>query len=183
VANKLLISASQLELGVRHSVDGLTPLSWVEGAYVTHYGTSFNGQALGCKTGPYSSKDASIVAVGPERDAELPYGTILRICGPGGCLIAEREDGCPGCGPYNVDLSEEGLYIVRGPGSGVCQANVEAYSPACRIRAARGNAANGSPLELFAALAEKALEDRTAGLLDLTNKESSTGVCTVQAAP
>jgi hypothetical protein len=164
-------------------VDGLTPLNAVEGAYVTHYGQSFNGQALGCKTGAYSSDDAGIVAVGPERDAEWPCGTILRICGPGGCLVAAREDGCPGCGPDHVDLSEEGLYLVCGPGSGVCQANIEAYSPACRIRTAHATAADGSPLELFATLAETALQDRTAGLLDLTDEESRTGVCTVQASP
>lgn len=184
MANQLLESASQLAEGVRRSVDGLTPLGTIDGAYVTHYGKSFNGQSLGCDASPYSSDDASIVAVGPSRDSEWPCGTILRICGPGGCLVAEREDGCPGCGPYHVDLSEQGLYLVCGPGSGVCQASVEAFSPACRIAATRGGSAvEGSPLELFATLAETALKDRTANLLDLTNDETRTSVCTAQSAP
>jgi hypothetical protein len=184
VANQFLESASQLAEGVRHSVDGLTPLSTIDEAWVTHYGKSFNGQALGCDGRPYASNDGSIVAVGPALDAEWPCGTILHICGPGGCIVAEREDGCPGCGAYHVDLSEEGLLLVCGPGSGVCKARVGAFAPACHVATARNSSASQStPLQLFATLAEVALGDRTAGLLDLDNDEVRTGVCSVQSAP
>jgi hypothetical protein len=180
VANQLLDSVSQLTEGVQHSVDGLVPIGAVDDAWVTHYGESFNGQSLGCDGTPYSSDDASIVAVGASRDAEWPCGTVLRICGPGGCLVARRSDGCPGCGPYHVDLSEKGLLLVCGPGSGVCQARVEAFDLACEFPPARHAASADGPIELFATLAEIALEDRTADLLDLTQDEPRGDVCTVR---
>ncbi|HEU0075912.1 MAG TPA: hypothetical protein VFS30_18085 [Dehalococcoidia bacterium] len=180
VANQLLDSVAQLTEGVEHSVAGLIPISAVDDAWVTHYGESFNGQALGCDATPYASDNASIVAVGASRDAEWPCGTILRVCGPGGCLVAQRADGCPGCGPYHVDLSEEGLLLVCGPGSGVCQARVEAFRVACEMPVARRRASQDSPLELFATLAEIALGDRTADMLDLTQDEPRGDVCTVR---
>jgi hypothetical protein len=76
---------------------------------------------MGCG-GVYASEDETIVAVGPEREAQLPCGTLLAVCGPGGCVLAVRQDGCPGCGPGVFDLSEAGLARVCGPGSGVCRA-------------------------------------------------------------
>jgi len=177
----VLASASVLVDRVESSVDGLEPINSIEGAWVTHYGESFNGQAMGCTAEPYSSDDASIVAVGPSREAEWPCGTVLRICGPGGCIIAEREDGCPGCGDYHVDLSEEGLLLVCGPGSGVCQASVEAFAPPCEIRAARTTPDTDGPLELLATLAEVALSDRTAGMLELSDDAPLARTCTVKA--
>lgn len=177
VAGRLVALASLVAKGVRHSVDGLTALGGVDEIYVTHYGASFNGQALGCDANPYSSDDGSIVAVGPERDAEWPCGTILHVCGPGGCIVAERVDGCPGCGAYHVDLSEEGLLLVCGPGSGVCKASLEAFRPACSLPAGLPSATADGPLGLFAVLAEAALEDRTADMLDLTRAEGRGYAC------
>lgn len=182
IANQLLETVSQLTEGVEHSVDGLIPIGAVDDAWVTHYGESFNGQAMGCDARPYASDDAGIVAVGASRDAEWPCGTVLRICGPGGCLVAQRADGCPGCGPYHVDLSEEGLLLVCGPGSGVCQADIKAFRVACEFPVVRRRAASqDGPLELFATLAETALQDRTADMLDLTQDEPRGDVCTVRA--
>jgi hypothetical protein len=181
VAGGVLKSVSLLTEGVEHSVSGLVPLGpAVEDVWVTHYGESFNGQAMGCDATPYSSENAGIVAVGAERSEDWPCGTILRICGPGSCILAQRSDGCGGCGPYHVDLSEEGLQLVCGPGSGVCQASVEALHMPCQIRGAERASAQGGPLQLFATLAETALSDRTAGLLDLTQDEIRGEACAVR---
>ncbi len=90
-------------------------------------------------------------------------------------------DGCPGCGPNHVDLSEEGLRLTCGVGRGVCQANVEAFTLACETPSGRRDAAFG-PLDLFATLAEIALEDRTADMLDLTRAEPHGDPCTVRGA-
>jgi hypothetical protein len=181
VAGRVFDSISRLAEGIQHSADGLIPIDSLDGAWVTHYGESFNGQTLGCDTGLYSSDDASIVAVGPSHDAEWPCGTVLRICGPGGCLVAQRADGCPGCGAYHVDLSEKGLLLVCGPGSGVCQARVEAYALACKVPAPRAVAPGDGAMQLFATLAESALHDRTADLLDLTQDQQRGEVCTARA--
>ena len=160
---------------------------------VTHYGESFNGQTLGCGGARYASDDAGIVAVGPERDGEWPCGTLFRVCGPGGCVLGERKDGCPGCDAYHVDLSEEGLYLVCGPGSGVCRASLEVVArtsavssdAACEVFAgllisdAEPQQQSGG-LTAFAVLAQRALKDRTADLLDITaNQPQTTTVCTV----
>jgi hypothetical protein len=183
VANQLLDTVQSLTEGVQHSVSGLEPISAVDQAWVTHYGERFNGRTLGCETGTYSSDDASIVAVSYERNKEWGCGTILKICGPGGCLVAERVDTCPGCGADHVDLSEQGLEVVCGPGAGVCQASVAAYEPACEIRAPSPGADQNGSMELFVMLAEIALKDRTAGMLDLEQEELRTKTCVAQAPP
>lgn len=100
----------------------------VEG-HVTHYGDAYNGYSLGCGFGPYSSDDPTIVAVGPAREAEWPCGARLEVCGPGGCIVAMRKDGCPGCGPSTIDLSEAGLLKVCGPGTGACRARIQLLGP------------------------------------------------------
>ena len=197
MAQQILDSAAQLSQDIRRSTDGLTPIELVDDVAVTHYGVSYNGQILGCGDGKYSSDNGSIVAVGPERDAEWPCGTVLRVCGPGGCMIGERQDSCPGCDAYLIDLSEEGLYLVCGPGSGVCQASVEAFTqpsvqtfiPGCQVTGGAlvsevGGVREGAGMKLFAVLAEAALADRTANLLDLTRDPTpGAAVCTVRAAP
>jgi hypothetical protein len=200
VAQKFLDSAAQVSQEVRRSADGLTSIDYVEDVAVTHYGEGFNGQTLGCGTGNYSSDNGGIVAVGPERNQEWPCGTVLRICGPGGCMIGERVDSCPGCDGYHVDLSEEGLYLVCGPGTGVCRASVEvftqtrveAFIPACEftsislISEIKGavDGVGGISMKLFATLAETALADRTARLLNLApDRPPSTGACLVRAPP
>ena len=183
MANQLIAAVAGLKGSVSESANGLTPLSTLDDAWVTHYGASFNGQALGCDATPYASDNASIVAVGPARDAEWPCGTIMRVCGPGGCIVAQRVDGCPGCGPYHIDLSEEGLLLVCGPGTGVCQANIEAFAPPCYVAPARDvEGRDRTALQLFATLAETALADRTADLLDLENAEVRTSVCSARNA-
>jgi hypothetical protein len=119
----------------------------------------------------------------------------MRVCGPGGCLLGQRQDSCGGCDGYHIDLSEEGLYLVCGPGSGVCRADLEvlerssAWPPAAACQAANGAfisevaaAPWGEGLTAFAVLAQRALEDRTADLLDITSNEpAAPTVCTVLA--
>jgi hypothetical protein len=91
---------------------------------VTHYGESFNGYGLGCGTGYYSSDNPTIIAVGPAREGEWPCGTPLQVCGPAGCIEAFRQDGCPGCTAYVIDLSEAGIAGVCGVDASVCSATV-----------------------------------------------------------
>jgi hypothetical protein len=186
VALKVLDSAAQISENARLSTDGLTPFAFVEDVAITHYGESFNGNMMGCGGAHYSSDNGGIVAVGAERSQQWPCGTVLRVCGPGGCMIGVRQDSCPGCDAYHLDLSEEGLSLVCGPGSGVCRASVEAYTSTCDPDGALVSDVAGvqddGGMRLFAKLAEAALQDRTASLLDLASKESSqTGVCTAQA--
>jgi len=137
---------------LQSSVRDLRPAGGPVDVYVTHYGESYNGQGLGCDDTVYSSFDATIVAVGPGRERDWPCGTAFLICGPGGCLWAERRDGCPGCSPYVLDLSERGLYLVCGAGAGVCTARVQAFQPrrACPFQPAgllASAAAGGSALQ------------------------------------
>jgi hypothetical protein len=172
----LLQPLLQLAEGIENSASGLQPIGGLDEAWITHYGESFNGQAMGCDGTPYSSADASIAAVAPSRNADWPCGTLLRICGSGGCTLVQRSDGCPGCGPNHVDLSEQGLRLVCGPGTGVCKASVEAFELAC-VQPNRAIAGSG-PLELFATLAEAALDDRTASLLDLSRDDVDAAICT-----
>ena len=101
---------------------------------VTHYCRNYEDcpyadQPLGCGTGVYDPYDPTIVAVGPSRYVEWPCRTRLRVCSQlretGGdanatapgvedvgvlhelrCISVVRQDSCPGCGPYLVDLSE-----------------------------------------------------------------------------
>jgi hypothetical protein len=185
-ALRILDSAAQISRDVRRSTDGLTPVELVPDVAVTHYGPSFNGQKLGCSDSRYASVNGGIIAVGPERSTEWPCGTVLRVCGPGGCMVGERQDGCPGCDAYHIDVSEEGLYLVCGPGSGVCRASVEVFSPRCEVASAHvvaeaGVAEMTAELRLLAALAEAALQDRTANLLDIASDEPPGGVCSLQA--
>lgn len=105
---------------------GLALLMAQESGTATHYGASYNGQSMGCRPyTPYSSYDASIVAVRPSRLMEWPCGTALEISGPAGTLIATVQDSCPGCVPSKVDLSEAGFELVCGPLSrGVCNVTI-----------------------------------------------------------
>jgi hypothetical protein len=103
-------------------------------AWITHYGERFNDRTLGCfGYGSYSSEDPSIVAVNPVLYGELPCGTLLELCGPGGCLIAARKDSCPGCRPDGFDLSEAAFAGVCGDADGVCTASVRVLE-VCQVR-------------------------------------------------
>jgi hypothetical protein len=88
----------------------------------THLGESFVGDTMGCAgAGVYLSEDESMLAVSPERYTEWPCGTVLRVTNPqnGQSIVVTRKDSCPGCGAYNLDLSEAGLDKLGGrTGSG-----------------------------------------------------------------
>jgi ribosomal protein S27AE len=108
-------------------IDGLIPApsTPIVKGWATHYGESYHGGVLGCGTGLYDTEDTDIVAVGPARYAEWPCGARLRVCGPAGCVIATRQDACPGCGSGVVDLSEAGNRLVCGDPPHTCGATVQ----------------------------------------------------------
>jgi hypothetical protein len=91
---------------------------------VTHYGASYQGSTLACG-GAYDTDDPSIIAVGYGRGAAMPCGTYIQVCGPGGCIVGQRQDTCPGCGPFVIDLSEAGIAAVCGDGAGRCEATFQ----------------------------------------------------------
>jgi hypothetical protein len=72
----------------------------------------------------YDSADVSIVAVSPAMYAAWPCGTSLEICGAAGCIETIRQDACPGCGAYQVDLSEAGIAAACGEGVGSCSVTI-----------------------------------------------------------
>ena len=131
---KIMAVASRISQHAQLMVPSVVPLSASSTTYLTHYGESYNGQVLGCGGGYYSSDNATIVAVGPGRASAWPCGTMLQICGPVSCALAVRQDSCPGCSPYVLDLSEAGIGQVCGAGTEVCKATVNAvtlcYHPA-----------------------------------------------------
>lgn len=97
---------------------------------LTRYGERFNGRKMGCsKLGYYSSDDPTIVAVGYDRHAEMPCGTLLEVCGPTGCHLMMRKDTCGGCSAYMFDLSEAGNALVCGESYGLCNATVTKVVP------------------------------------------------------
>jgi hypothetical protein len=103
-------------------------------AWITHYGERFNDRTVGCwNYGDYSSDDPTIIAVNPTLYDELPCGTLLELCGPGGCMVGARKDSCPGCRPNGFDLSEAGFKRVCGDADGVCTATVEVLT-VCQVR-------------------------------------------------
>jgi len=97
---------------------------------LTRYGERFNGRKMGCsKLGYYYSDDPTIVAVGYDRHAEMPCGTMLEVCGPTGCHLMMRKDTCGGCSAYMFDLSEAGNALVCGESYGLCNATVTKVVP------------------------------------------------------
>jgi hypothetical protein len=117
-------ASMELAEHIAESVQPPTAITAPMPSLVTHYGEAFNGSILGCGTGHYSSDNPTIVAVGPGREGEMPCGTLLQICGYGGCITAQRQDACPGCSPIVFDLSESAFAAVCGQPSGVCEATV-----------------------------------------------------------
>ena len=79
----------------------------------THYGASYQGQTMGCG-GTYDTNNTAIVAVSPDRYADWPCGTKMKISGPAGSVFVERTDACPGCSGNQIDLSEAGFIAVCG---------------------------------------------------------------------
>ncbi|HEX5368153.1 MAG TPA: RlpA-like double-psi beta-barrel domain-containing protein [Dehalococcoidia bacterium] len=100
--------------------------SYTVSGWITHYSDTFNKRTLGCfGYGQYSSDDPSIIAVNPTLYKDLPCGSIMELCGPGGCVVAARKDSCPGCRPDGFDLSDAGFRQVCGDADGVCTASVK----------------------------------------------------------
>ena len=91
----------------------------------THYGESYQGQTMGCG-GTYDTADPTIVAVSPDRYADWPCGTRLRVTGPAGTQDVVRTDSCPGCSGNWLDLSEAGH--ARTCGIGTCEVTIEVLS-------------------------------------------------------
>lgn len=103
----------------------VTPVSPVFEGFVTHYGVSYNGSPMGCTGLPYSSDNETIIAVGPMNSGEWPCGTQLRVCGVAGCFVGVRQDSCPGCTAYVLDLSEAGIALACGDQAHVCRVGIE----------------------------------------------------------
>jgi hypothetical protein len=80
---------------------------------------------MGCVGDPYTSEDVTIIAVGAMHNSEWPCGTPLRVCGVAGCIVGFRQDSCPGCGSYHVDLSEAGINEACGDQAHVCRVGIE----------------------------------------------------------
>jgi hypothetical protein len=90
----------------------------------THYGEAYNGSPLACG-GVYSSGDPSIVAVSLRLQGELPCGAFMQVCGVLGCIVAQRQDTCPGCVRTLIDLSEAGIAAVCGVNTSTCAVTVQ----------------------------------------------------------
>lgn len=103
----------------------LLPVGPQSRGWATHYGESFAGGVLACGSGYYQPSNATILAVGPSRDADWPCGTLLRVCGPVGCAVVERQDACPGCSANVLDLSEAGNELVCGIPPHTCRVTME----------------------------------------------------------
>ena len=103
----------------------ITPVSPVFEGLATHYGVSYNGSRMGCSGEPYSSENETIIAVGAMHYGEWPCGTPLRVCGVAGCIVGFRQDSCPGCGSYHIDLSEAGINKACGDQADVCRVGIE----------------------------------------------------------
>lgn len=94
----------------------------------THYGTSYQGQTMGCG-GRYDTNDTTILAVPPSL-YHIPCGTQFTVTGSAGSIHVTRQDSCPGCDrstPSMIDLSEAGITIVCGS-LGSCIVSMERVS-------------------------------------------------------
>ena len=90
----------------------------------THYGESYQGQTMGCG-GTYDTNNTAIVAISPDRYADWPCGTKMKISGPSGSVFVERTDACPGCSGNHIDLSEAGFIAVCGSlAAGTCGVDI-----------------------------------------------------------
>lgn len=98
---------------------GIVPAGDAIKGIVTHYGVSYQGSTLGCG-GAYDTNDPTIIAVGYGRGGSMPCGTFIQVCGENGCIVGTRQDSCPGCADYHLDLSEAGIAAVCGEGAGRC---------------------------------------------------------------
>jgi hypothetical protein len=89
------------------------------------YAEALAGHTLGCDGyGDYNPDDPSIVAVGWDLVDTFPCDAGMKICGPGGCILAIRQDTCPGCAGADVDLSRAGIEAVCGADEVECDVTI-----------------------------------------------------------
>jgi hypothetical protein len=73
----------------------------------------------------YVSADPTIVAVSLRLQGEFTCGAFMQICGTLGCIVALRQDTCPGCSRDVIDLSEAGIGAVCGVNTSTCDVTVQ----------------------------------------------------------
>ena len=103
---------------------------------ITRYADSLAGSTLGCNGyGVYDPDNATVVAVGPDHWDEWACGQSIGVCGVDpttgailGCIVGVRQDSCPGCVGYDLDLSRAAFEIVCGPTASRCTAIVTPLS-------------------------------------------------------
>jgi hypothetical protein len=116
-----------------------TPTALNEGFHtgtITRYSDNLAGETLGCSGyGVYNPDNATVVAVGPEHWDEWACGQSIGVCGVDpttgailGCIVGVRQDSCPGCVGYDLDLSRAAFEIVCGPTASRCTAIVTPLS-------------------------------------------------------
>jgi hypothetical protein len=116
-----------------------TPTPLNEGFHtgtITRYADNLAGSTLGCNGyGVYNLDNATIVAVGPEHWDEWACGQSIGVCGVDpttgaviGCIVGVRQDSCPGCAGYDLDLSRAAFEIVCGPSASRCTAIITPLS-------------------------------------------------------
>jgi hypothetical protein len=108
----------------------LAPIATREAnGFVTNYGEAYEDLPLGCPGyGVYHSADATIAASAYDLATgarAFQCGTVLELCGVGGCQVVIVKDACPGCAWNQLDLSEAAKVAVCGDVRNNCAVSIE----------------------------------------------------------